>query len=73
MTELVVYTDADWAGCPDTPVHFRLCRVPGRQPRLLGRQAVARRLPLQRRGRVPRYGQQRGRGLLDAPAPPRAP
>jgi hypothetical protein len=29
MSELVVYTDADWVGCPDTPVHFWLCRILG--------------------------------------------
>jgi hypothetical protein len=40
-------------------VHLRLCHVPGRQPRLLGRQAADRCLPLQRRGRVPRCGQRR--------------
>jgi hypothetical protein len=55
------------------PVHFRLCRNYGRQPRLLGRQAATRRLPLQRRGRVLRSGQRRGKGLLDAIATPRAP
>ena len=47
-SELVVYIDADWASCLDTrPVNLRLCSVPGRQPRLLGRQATARRLSLQ--------------------------
>jgi hypothetical protein len=39
-SELMVYTDADWVGCPNiSPIHFRLCHVPRRQPRLLGRQA----------------------------------
>jgi hypothetical protein len=64
MSELVVYTDADWAGCPDTRQSTS---------RFLGRQAVARRLPLQCRGRVPCRGQRRGRSLLAALAPPRAP
>jgi hypothetical protein len=64
-SELVVYTDADWAGCPDTRWStFRLFRVLGHQLRLLGRQAAARRLSLQRRGREPRRDQRCGKGLL---------
>jgi hypothetical protein len=46
-SELVVYTDAGWLS-RHAPVHLRLRRVPGRQPRLLGRQTAARRLSLQR-------------------------
>jgi hypothetical protein len=34
-----------------TTLHLRLCCIFGRQPRLLGRQTSARRLPLQRRDR----------------------
>jgi hypothetical protein len=46
------------------PVHFRICLVLGRQPCLLGHQAAASRLSLQRGGRVPCCGQRRCRGLL---------
>jgi hypothetical protein len=56
-----------------TSVHFRLCHVPRHQPRLLGRQAATRCLPLLRRCRVPRRGQRHGKGLLDAPATTGAP
>jgi hypothetical protein len=42
------------------PVHLGLCRVPRGQPHLLVVQAPVGRLPLQRRGRVPRRGQWRG-------------
>lgn len=28
VDELVSYSDADWAGCPDTQVHLELCNVP---------------------------------------------
>jgi hypothetical protein len=71
--ELVVYTDADWVGCPDTR------RSTSGYTVFLGANLVswaAKRQPvvsLQRGGRVPRCSQRRGRGLLDAPAPPRAP
>ena len=44
--ELAVYTDADWAGCPDTR-RFRLRRLSGRQRCLLVVQAAAGCLPLQ--------------------------
>jgi hypothetical protein len=53
--ELVVYTNVDCWISRQSPVHFRLRRVSGRQPRLLGRQAAGHRLLLQRRGRVPRW------------------
>jgi hypothetical protein len=44
--ELVVYTDADWAACPDTR-RLRLCCLPRRQPDLLVVQASADCLPLE--------------------------
>jgi hypothetical protein len=48
-SELVVYTDADWAGCPDTRwSSFWLRRVLGCQPPLLVLEAAVRRDPLWR-------------------------
>jgi hypothetical protein len=72
-SKLVVYTDAKWAGCPDTRRSTLSYVV------LLGANLVSwassgsHRLPLQRRCRVPRCGQRHGGGLLDASATPRAP
>jgi hypothetical protein len=64
-SELMVYTDADWAGCPNiASIHFRLCHVPRRQPR---------HRAAKHRGRVPCCGEWHGRGLLAALAFPRAP
>jgi hypothetical protein len=62
-SELMVYTNADWVGCPDMR-RSTSCYVVflGGQPHLLGHQAVACHLPLQRGDLVPRYGQRRGRG-----------
>jgi hypothetical protein len=61
-SELTVYTDADWVGCPDNPsVHLGISR---RQPRLLVFEAPEHRLPLE--CRVPGRGQWCGGGLLAA-------
>jgi hypothetical protein len=46
-SDLVVYTDVDWAGCPDTPLYVRLCGVPGGQLGFLVDQVADHRLPLQ--------------------------
>jgi hypothetical protein len=49
-SDLIVYTDADWVGCPrHSPVHFRLRGVPGQQPRLLVLQASEHHLPFERK------------------------
>jgi hypothetical protein len=45
-SDLIAYTDADWAGCPDTLLYVRLCGVPGGQPGVLVGQTADRRLPL---------------------------
>jgi hypothetical protein len=35
ITSLTAYSDADWAGCPDKALHFRILRLPRRQLSLL--------------------------------------
>jgi hypothetical protein len=45
-SDLIVYTDADWASCPDTPLYVRLCDVPGGQLGFLVGPAADRRLLL---------------------------
>jgi hypothetical protein len=71
---LTVYTDADWAGCPDTrAIHLGLRGVPRHQPHLLVFKASKHRLSLERRGQVPGRGQWRGEGLLAAAATSGAP
>jgi hypothetical protein len=59
-SELTVYTNTDWASCPDT----RLRCVSQHQPLLMVFEASERHLPLECRGRVPGHGQWHGGGLL---------
>jgi hypothetical protein len=57
-SKLTIYTNVDWAGCPDTHC------VPQQQPCLLIFEASEHRLPVEHQDRVPDRGQCRSGGLL---------
>jgi hypothetical protein len=66
MTSLTTYSDADWAGCPDT--QRWLLYLPRRQSCLLVLQAANYGFPLQCGGRIPGGCTCRCRVLLDLSA-----
>ena len=49
-TDLVAYSDADWAGCPHTALHLGVLCLPWAVPDLLVLQATAHCVPFECRG-----------------------